>query len=244
MKIAISGKGGSGKSTVTVLLARALSGMGFEVTVFDADESNMGLARMLGVSDPETVMDLYGGKQGFKRVLNAGEPINPDVSLVESKAEGIRFVRVGKIERGGEGCACLMGILAKEVLSKLKTGDREVVLVDTEAGIEHLGRGVDQSVDAILFVVDPTFDSLMLVEKAKKMALDLGVSRFMAILNKVDEQLTPLLHEKLEGMGVKVLGSIRRDDKVFMSSLKGDKLEAGVAMEDAVKIAKALVEGW
>ncbi|MHC1601443.1 MAG: P-loop NTPase, partial [Candidatus Nezhaarchaeales archaeon] len=143
MKIAISGKGGCGKSTITVLLSKAFSEMGFKVTIFDVDESNVGLTRMLGLkNEGRPIMDLYGGKKGFKEVLNKGQEISPNIDLVAISQGNIKLVRAGKIERGGEGCACLIGILAREVLSKMEAKD-EIVLVDTDAGIEHLGRGVD-----------------------------------------------------------------------------------------------------
>lgn len=243
MKIAISGKGGCGKSTITVLLSRAFLSMGYEVTIFDTDESNVGLAKMLGFEgEIKQVMDLYGGKQGFKRVLNEGQEIAPDLSLVTINCNGVKLVRIGKIERGGEGCACLMGILAKEVLSKLKLKEREVVLVDTDAGIEHFGRGVDQAVNAVLFVVDPTYDSVLLAERAYRMACDLGLAKFMAVLNKVDDETGKLLTQRLSKANIKVLGKVRYDPDVVRSMLIGEPVKASIAMQDVISIAKALLE--
>jgi len=242
LKIAISGKGGCGKSTITVLLSRAFSEMGFKVTIFDVDESNVGLTRMLGLkNEGKPIMDLYGGKKGFKEVLNKGQEISPDIDLVAISQGNIKLVRAGKIERGGEGCACLIGILAREVLSKMEAKD-EIVLVDTDAGIEHLGRGVDQAVDAVLFVVDPTYDSVLLAEKASKMASDLGISKFMVVLNKVDEETANLLSSKLSSLGIRVIGKIHQDPEVARSMLMGEAVKAGIAMDDAMKLAKVIVE--
>lgn len=242
MKIAISGKGGCGKSTVTVLLSKAFSEMGFKVTIFDVDESNMGLARMLGFEDDgRPIIDLYGGKKGFKEALNKGHEISLNIDLIAMRRGNIKLVRAGKIERGGEGCACLIGILAKEVLSKIKAED-EIVLVDTDAGIEHLGRGVDQAVDAILFIVDPTYDSILLADKANKMAADLGISKFMVVLNKVDEEIASLLSSKLSSLGIRVIGKIRHDPEVMRSMLVGEAIKTGIAMDDAMKLARTIVE--
>ncbi|MCS7139886.1 MAG: P-loop NTPase [Candidatus Nezhaarchaeota archaeon] len=242
MKIAIAGKGGSGKSTITALLSKVFSSMGFRVTVVDADESNVGLSRMLGLTSfGKQVMDLYGGRRGFKEALNRGLEISPNIDLVSIIDGNIRLVKVGKIDRGGEGCACLIGILAKEVLSKLHARD-EIVLVDMDAGIEHFGRGVDKAVDAVLFVVDPTHDSVMLAEKASKMAADLGVSKFLVVLNKVDEGSERILTANLLRVGIRVIGVVRYDPEVARSMLIGEALRATTAENDVINLANAILK--
>ncbi|MEM0233282.1 MAG: P-loop NTPase [Candidatus Nezhaarchaeales archaeon] len=242
MKIAISGKGGCGKSTITVLLSRAFSRMGFKVTVLDADESNIGLVRMLGLEYIESIAEAYGGRKGLKKVLDEGLEGSLRIDIVGASKDNIKVVRIGKIEKGGEGCACLFGVLAKEVLSSIKCSENEVVLVDMDAGIEHFGRGIDRAVDAILFIVDPTFDSIMLAEKASRMARDLGVTRFMVVLNKVNEETSSIIKDKLSRTGVRIIGSLRYDPEVMMETLLGLPVIGSTAMNDAIELANTIIK--
>ncbi|MDH5815414.1 MAG: P-loop NTPase [Candidatus Nezhaarchaeota archaeon] len=242
MRIAISGKGGCGKSTITTLLSRAFLHLGFKVTVLDADESNIGLTRMLGLNDVRSIAEAYGGRRGLKRVLNEGIRSLLNIEIIGASRDDVRVIRIGKIERGGEGCACPFGVLAKEVLSSIKSSEKEVILVDMDAGIEHFGRGIDQAVDAILFVVDPTFDSIMLAERASRMARDLGVAKFMAVLNKVDEESSSILKGELSKMGVKIVGRIRYDPEIMRATLLGLPITSSMAMADAIELAKAIIK--
>lgn len=242
MKIAISGKGGCGKSTIVALLSKAFSQLGFKVTAFDADESNVGLARMLGLNHVKSMVEAYGGRRGLKTFLDEGLKGPLSVDVAEISKDNVRVVRVGKIERGGEGCACLFGILTKEVLSSIKCSENEVVLVDMDAGIEHLGRGIDRAVDAILFVVDPTFDSIVLAERANKMARDLGITKFMVVLNKVNEETLDILEDGLARTKVKIVGSIRYDPEVVRATLLGLPVTGSMAMGDAIELAKTIIK--
>lgn len=241
MKIAISGKGGCGKSTITALLSKVFSRMGFKVTVFDADESNVGLVRMLGLDQVKSMVEVCGGRRGLKALLDGGLKDQLSIDVVGTSSDGVRVVRVGKIERGGEGCACLFGVLTKELLSSIKCSENEVVLVDMDAGIEHLGRGIDQAVDAVLFVVDPTFDSIMLADRASKMAKDLGTARFMVVLNKVDEETSSILRDELSKRNIRVIGKISYDPEVMKKTLLGLPLSDSKAMNDAIELAKAVM---
>ncbi|MEM4576569.1 MAG: P-loop NTPase [Candidatus Nezhaarchaeales archaeon] len=242
MKLAVSGKGGCGKSTIVALLSKVFVEMGFKVLVVDADESNVGLLKMLGLENVKSLVEVYGGRIGLKAALDRGLEFLPDVNAITAGEGKLRAVRVGKIERGGEGCACIFGILTKEVLSKLTSSGDEIVLIDMEAGVEHLGRGIDQVVDAILFVVDPTLDSIVLAERANKMAAELGVSKFMVVLNKIDSETAEVVQSRLLGLGVKIIGKIRYDPEVVRSALLGETIRARTAMVDAVNLAKAILE--
>lgn len=216
--------------------------MGFRVMVLDADESNVGLSKMLGLENVESLTEVYGGRRGLKAALDKESELLPDVNNITAVKGKLRVIRIGKIEHGGEGCACIFGILARELLSKLTNLDDEIVLIDMDAGVEHLGRGIDQAVDAILFVVDPTFDSIILAEKANKMAVELGVPKFMVVLNKVDSETEKILQSKLLDLGIKVIGRIRYDHEVLTSALLGEPIKARTAMFDAADLAKAILE--
>lgn len=233
MKVIICGKGGSGKSTISALIAKALDTHGFNVLLIDADESNTGLHRLMGVSQPVILMDSLGGKKGFKQKLNRVSPFGSELfkqgmkidDISEeciSRSNGIRLLVIGKIHTSGEGCACPMGLLSKTVLSKLDIGDNEVVIIDTEAGIEHLGRGVDAGCDLIIGVVDPSFESFMLAKKMQEMAGKAEIE-IVFVLNKVDDTVEAAMTKHFDPE--KVITIIPNSNTIFMNSLEGKELK-------------------
>src|SRR5690606_25415746 len=183
-KIVICGKGGSGKSTISALLAREIAEKGNEVLVVDTDESNFGLYKQLGFEQPKDFMECLGGKKALSEKLMkfirseqrerlqileefTVKDIPEELVVGEDK---IKLIAIGKIHSFGEGCACPMGALAREFLEKLKTNGEHVV-VDTDAGIEHFGRGVEAGCDKIVVVIDPSFKSVQLSGKIAEMEL-------------------------------------------------------------------------
>lgn len=148
MKIAVCGKGGTGKSTVVVLLAGELKKSGMQVVIVDSDESNSGLYWMLGLAKrPNPLMDFVGGKkeiQGKMRPrLSEGQP-EPKMSIMLQdtiKIEDIpndyivkddqkKLITIGKIQQSLEGCACPMGVLSREFLKKLSLVNKEIVIIE------------------------------------------------------------------------------------------------------------------
>ncbi|MFZ5564542.1 MAG: P-loop NTPase [Thermodesulfobacteriota bacterium] len=235
MKIVLCGKGGSGKSSVAAVLARALAKTGLTVLVVDGDESNTGLHRLLGLDRPVNLMDHLGGKKAFKQKMNQSFPATGDPLLGGALSIGslppecvsrdgrIHLIAVGKIHDAGEGCACPMGLLSKTVLSKLGTAPDEVVLIDTEAGIEHFGRGVDGGCQLILGVIDPTFESFELAQKIGDMARAVG-AEFGFILNKTDSRSEAVMAEQVDGS--RVVARLPFSDGLFVSGLKGQPLNS------------------
>ncbi len=250
MKVCVTGKGGSGKSVVTSLLTRVLSQKGRQVLVIDADESNLGLVRMLGIDNAApTLMAGLGGKAGVKARLN--KAITLGASKADAKifsedtlkvtdipaesvsgAGGIKLVQVGKIEKAMEGCACMMGILGREFLSKLELSHDEVVLVDMEAGVEHFGRGVESGADVVLVVVDPSFESVLMAEKIKGL-VDQVDKRILVVLNKVPTDAVGVLEQELSERGLEVSATVEQDPQVFAACLSG-KLVSSVSAERAL----------
>jgi CO dehydrogenase maturation factor len=142
-------------------------------------------------------------------------------------------VSIGKILQSLEGCACPMGVLSREFLKKLRLGENEIALVDMEAGIEHFGRGVDEGMDAVLLVVEPSYESIIIAEKIKALAAGMKKEAF-AILNKApSEKVVRQLEGELKNRGIKVIGSIPNDPDVFDASLEGRLLEKGEALHAA-----------
>ncbi len=188
MKILICGKGGCGKSTIAAMLAKHLAERGHKVLVVDADESNVGLYRMLGLGKAKTLAEYLGGKRGLKDRVNGGgftlpKAVGEIPAEVLSRKGNIAAVSIGKIEEPGEGCACLYGLLAREFLRNLELREDEVALVDTEAGIEHFGRGLDLVVDRIVNVAEPNLESLLLSRKIQELSAKAGI-RSVFVLNK------------------------------------------------------------
>ncbi|MEW5733801.1 MAG: P-loop NTPase [Thermodesulfobacteriota bacterium] len=203
MKIMVMGKGGSGKSTLAALLAEAFSEAGKDVLLVDADESNFGLGLLLGMQAGKPLMDFLGGRPGVREKLKQAGPLAGPVPIFSAKIapadipaecavkkDGIRLVSVGKIRDFGEGCACMVGVLAKKLLGNLALGENDVVVVDSEAGVEHFGRGVDAEADVLLGVLDPTRESLLMAGAMDAMARKINAKLFF-VLNKAE----PLVHK-------------------------------------------------
>jgi CO dehydrogenase maturation factor len=246
-KVSVCGKGGSGKSTVVALLAHGLRDRGYRMLVVDSDESNPGLYRVLGFDKrPKPLLELVGGKKevfptfseesDLRESLLTREEVRvadlPGDYIVER--DGIGLVCIGKILQSLEGCACPMGVLSREFLKRLSLQEDEVAVVDMEAGIEHFGRGVETSIDSVLVVTEPSFDSLELAEKINSLAAEVGVERVWTILNKIgSEEIAARLREKLEEKGISVIGSIGYEPEIFQSGLEGrpvrrDRLETDI----------------
>ena len=268
MKICVCGKGGSGKSTVVALLAGELRRRGKRVLVVDSDESNAGLYWMLGFEEPPApLMELAGGKKNVQRALRAGFTENggyqgKSVLALDGlrardlppayiqRREGLALVCIGKIHQALEGCACPMGVLSREFLKKLCPENDEVVIVDMEAGVEHFGRGVETSVDAVVVVAEPSLESVNLAERIKELASGAGAKFAGAVLNKVNgEQVEAQLTEALNGRDIPVLSTILFRQEFLEGGLEGSPVNAApVAREvqallDSVLAVAAPPEG-
>lgn len=248
MKIMVCGKGGAGKSSITVLAARALS-KDHKVYVIDSDESNTLLPNILDAEPPKAIVEYLGGKGTIfekgevnitKALAKAGKGIRLDELPSEyssSSPEGIRLLTIGKVREFGEGCACPFNFLLRTLLKNLNLINGEVVLVDTDAGIEHLGRGVEEGCDAVLAVADPTAESLELAKILEEHVVEMG-KRFWLVVNKVTPDIVDIINRKTKEMGLEVLGTLRFDEKMFKSCLEGVRLEAEEGYKDVETILK------
>lgn len=239
MKIIICGKGGCGKSTTAALLAKAYQREGRNVLVVDSDESNYGLYRQLGLDLPEDFTHYFGGKKGAYRVFDDkgyvfDEKWNiSDIPLEFLTGDGnLHLMAIGKIAEAEEGCACGMGFTAKMLLDNLETGENDVVIVDTEAGVEHFGRGLDRFADVILMVIDPSYESIRLSEKVYDMAQALDKPVYF-ILNKADAEQAEITKAALREKEA-VIAVIPADPQIMMAGLKGVALELEMPAINAV----------
>jgi CO dehydrogenase maturation factor len=241
MKISVCGKGGSGKSTIATLLANEAKRRGYRVLVVDSDESNSGLYRMLGFDQPPVpLMELLGGKKGLKEKMRQANVLAESEIAIDSipepyllKRDGLMLVSIGKILQSLEGCACPMGVLSREFLKKVRLKEGEMVIADMAAGIEHFGRGVEASLDSVLMVVEPSFESLELSAKVNSLATGIGIKNIWAILNKVPSpDVASKLERELLKRNIDVIGCIPHDPEVFNSSLEGSTVKGGKAAEE------------
>jgi CO dehydrogenase maturation factor len=262
MRISISGKGGSGKSTLVTLLSLEMRDRGYRPLVIDSDESNMVLFRMLGFSQPPApLVALAGGRQMVRELMPpkyapardqpttnvlAQETISsneiPPDNIVEKN--NLRLVVVGKILQPMEGCACPMGVLGKEFLAKLKLEKNEIAIADMEAGIEHFGRGFEASIDCVLIAVEPSFESVTLAEKVKYLATGTGVKTIGAILNKVPSvKIGAKMKARLEQKDIPVITTIPFDPDIFNACLEGLPLSKGKVSGALREISDFLISG-
>jgi CO dehydrogenase maturation factor len=244
IKLSICGKGGSGKSTLTGLMAQQAAARSYKIIVVDSDESNSGLYRTLGFEKPPvSLMNLVGGKQTLKGNMRQTNILrNEKISIADIPQQykvshnGVHLVSIGKITHAFEGCACPMGVLNREFLKKLDLGEKEIALIDMEAGIEHFGRGIDAEIDGILLVVEPSFESLSIATKIKEIAGSFH-KRLWAVINKVrSEQMKKQLVDTLKKDAIEVIGAIPDDPVVFRTGLEGKAIGSCEAAHAAGKI--------
>jgi CO dehydrogenase maturation factor len=189
MKIAISGKGGAGKTTVAALVAGELVRRGFRVTAIDADP-NPTLAAGLGFSTtPLTPLadmaDEIEERVGSAGVIRLNPRVDDLVDRIAVARDGLQLIVAGGISRGGAGCACPQGILLRRLLEHVVLSLEEAVVLDLEAGLEHLGRRTAEAADALLVVVDPTSASVETAERIRRLAGDIGLKRVALVANRI-----------------------------------------------------------
>ncbi len=256
-KFLVCGRGGSGKTTVIVLLARRLSKEG-RVLIVDTDESNMGLPFLLGMeSPPKTVMEVLGGKKevgtqlrtviisdGQEKVsfFKKGFSLDALSHNTISQLANITFIRIGKEEHAMEGCACPMGALARDFLNKLDGRQYLSILIDTEAGIEHFGRGLVAEVDGVLYVADPSFEAILLAEKAKRMCEEAKKPIFI-LANKMGKEVSDNMLRMLKEKGFEPISILQYKKDIAEAHLFGKPISFSTEeIEPVVRSMKNLIK--
>jgi CO dehydrogenase maturation factor len=241
-KLAVCGKGGTGKTTAVALMAGALRELGFSVLVIDLDESNPGLRRMLGFDrEPKPLLAVRGKDPRREKPQEAWFAPN-EMRIQDIPGEflqgddSLRFLMAGKIEDPFQGCACSLADLARDLVQKLVLGEKEIILIDTEAGVESFGRGVERHVDTVVIMVEPSAESIALAEKISYLADGIGVKKVRAIPNKIpSEKIGQKVAGELEKRKVRVLGVLRVDDQISEASLEGKGLSPNSGAQRCMK---------
>ena len=230
MKIAVSGKGGVGKTSLTALLCRSFQGAGYRVLAVDADP-DANLAAAVGIPQSTKIIPLAQMRDLIRERTEAGDggyglffKLNPTVSDIPDKFfiehEGVKVLVLGAVQIGGGGCACPENVFLKALLNHLVLQRDEIVIVDMEAGIEHLGRATVMGIDALIVVIEPGRHSIETARRIDVLARQIGIKNVMFVVNKVQskEQEKQVI-QHLDGMNV--LGSIRYDEAALNSDLEG-----------------------
>lgn len=199
MKIAVVGKGGVGKTSLAGVLARILAKQGKQVLAIDADpDANFAAALGIPPERMETIVPISQMKElaeertGSMGMQGGILSLTPHVSDIPAKFavdhEGVRLLVMGTIERGGGGCVCPEHALVKTLIKHILIQREEAVIMDMEAGIEHLGRGTATYVDALVIVVEPGQRSLYTARQIERLAHDIAIPRIFVVGNKIRTQ--------------------------------------------------------
>jgi CO dehydrogenase maturation factor len=195
MKLAISGKGGVGKTMLASLLSNMLAQSGFSVLAIDADP-NATLALALGFPHPEKITpisemaDLIEERTGARPGQAASYfKLNPRVDDIPEKYwvehNGIKLMVMGQLKKGGSGCYCPENALLEALIAHILLRRNEVVIVDMEAGVEHLGRATARAVDKMVIVVEPGKGSIETAYRIRELAKDIGLKNVAVVANKI-----------------------------------------------------------
>ena len=230
LKLAIGGKGGVGKTTVTSLLARCLAHTDKKVIAIDADPVT-NLAAGLGIDESKPITpvselkDLILERTGAEPGTMGGFfTLNPKVDDIPDRfsleKDGVRLLVMGTVETGGSGCICPESTLLKALVNHLILNHNEIVIMDMEAGIEHLGRGTSGSMDGLIIVVNPGKRSRVAAEKIKKLGTDIGIKNIYVIGNRIkSEQDKDLIKESMKDF--EILGFIPEYDEIANADREG-----------------------
>jgi CO dehydrogenase maturation factor len=250
MKIAISGKGGVGKTTLSSLLARYWAREGYRVLAVDADpDANLGSA--LGIDTTGIVPVAKMEKLIYERTgvqpgtVGGFFKMNPHVEdLPESlsrEKDGVRLLVMGTVKKGGGGCICPESVLLKALVNHLVLYQKDRVIMDMEAGIEHLGRGTAQGVDRLVIVVEPGRRSIETAAKVQQLTQDIGLYKIAAVGSKVrNPQQEEFLHNNLDG--IPLIGILPFSEEIAAADLESrpPSLDDPVIFRAIEKIAAAL----
>jgi CO dehydrogenase maturation factor len=231
-KLAITGKGGVGKTTLSALLAYTYANDGNTVMAIDADpDANLAAALGMPADQAERITpiakmdELIEERTGARPGESGGFfSLNPKVDDIPDRFSashrGIKLLVLGTVGRGGAGCICPESSLLRNLVRHLVAGRSEVIILDMEAGLEHLGRGTASAVDAFIVVVEPGRRSLQTAQAIRRLAADLWIHKVYVVANKIrNEQDAAFIRESLPGDDL--LGLLPYSQKAIEADMQG-----------------------
>ncbi|MCK5113280.1 MAG: AAA family ATPase [Phycisphaerae bacterium] len=230
MKLAISGKGGVGKTTFSAMLCGVLGLQDRRVIAVDADpDANLGSGLGIPADDPITPLaemsEMITQRTGAADAYGGYFKLNPQVDDIPEKFArhigSIRLLTLGGVAKGGGGCICPASALLKALLVHLVVGRDDTLIMDMEAGIEHLGRATAQCTDALVVVLDPGPWSLQTAGRVHKLAADIGIGKILAVVNRVTDNTDIAgIESQLGQLGIPLIGQIPFDPDLAMGPFR------------------------
>ncbi|MBM3253598.1 MAG: carbon monoxide dehydrogenase [Candidatus Omnitrophica bacterium] len=222
IKVAFAGKGGVGKTTLAALFIKVLSKNSKEVLAVDCDPVAT-LGRFLGIADSDKIVPIVE----MKELINERMELSPDKTFYKlnpkvddipdrfaKKIGNVKLIVMGTVKQGGSGCMCPESGFLKALLGRLLLEKEESIVMDMEAGIEHLGRATAGFVDSLFIVTEPNISSIDAAKKISHLAFDLKIRNVSVILNKVrNNSEVDFVKEKV--LPLPLIGSISFDERIF-----------------------------
>lgn len=210
----------------------------------------MNLASSLGIENPPKPLADYKDLIQERAGTESGAFIyNPKVDDIAGNygvigPDGVRMLVMGTVDKGGSGCMCPASAFLRALLRHLMLKEKSAVILDMEAGIEHLGRGTTRGMDLMIVVVEPGARSLETAERIKKLSSEIGIKHLAAVINKGNKEGSGKVNEKLEELGIQVLGEIPFDTQLMKADLekKAPIDVGGEAVNAIIKIKEKLME--
>lgn len=252
MKLAITGKGGVGKTTLASTLARLYADEGRTVLAADVDpDANLGLALGMTEEEVNSIVPVSKMKQLAKERTAANDTntfykLNPQVSDLPDKLakeiNGVKLLVMGTVDTGGTGCVCPEHVLLKAILANLAFRKDDVVIMDMEAGLEHLGRGTASLMDQFIAVIEPGARSIQTYVRIKELAKDIGVTRVRVVANKIrDDADRAFIRSRIPEEDL--LGFITYSAQVIDADRKGlSPYDCSPAALDEIRAIKAKLD--
>ena len=234
LKLAFGGKGGVGKTTVTSLIARTIAAIEKETSVIAIEADPVAnLAAGLGIDETRPITpvaelsDLIAERTGATPGTMGGFfTLNPKVDDIPERfsieKDGVKLLVMGTVQQGGSGCICPESTILKALMNHLVLGRKEIVVMDMEAGVEHLGRATSGSVDALVVVVNPGKRSRVAADKIRKLGRDIGIKNIVILGNRVkSEEDKALIRESMSEY--EILGFLPELDEIVQSDRDGSR---------------------